>query len=517
MTAIEESTPAAAATVERGGGRLSRTLAWSYVYTAGGYLITALLQLGLAAVLTPRQFGVMTLAMLWVTLALVLLEHGPTMAVIQHNDITEDHLDAAFWSTVGGAVVFTLLFIAITPLWAAANGLPEMIPVCLALAPVILLSAINVIPDAVLNRKLAMKTIAVRVLAAGLAGGLAGLGAALAGAGVWALVTQQLVTPVVAAFLLWRITPWRPRRPRWAVLKPALIDIRTTSLQTISGSIGNFIATRSDAIIMGQFLGPTAIGQYRFAQRFSQMALDISARGLQQVSLPELARHNADNRLLAANLRRLVHLGMLFSTPVLAILAASAESFANFIGPQWADATTPLRILCAFFAISVIGNLLAPGLQAAQRPGLPALFTWIAAGLNLAGMLLAVWLTRDDAGITRLVAIAVAAFLGEFAITVAMIWVTYRRVLRVPVRTLLVPLIPVVLVGGITYGVGYAFEELLPGGINSFLRLVIVGSAAAVTAGTALVLLDSVVRQKVVTVITNRRARSSGPATPPAT
>jgi PST family polysaccharide transporter len=70
------------------GTRFRPALLWSYILSTGTYAITALMTFILAAILGPHEFGVLWMAVVWVTLAQILLQHGPTMAVIQHEHIT---------------------------------------------------------------------------------------------------------------------------------------------------------------------------------------------------------------------------------------------------------------------------------------------------------------------------------------------------------------------------------------------------------------------------------------------
>ncbi len=64
----------------------------------------------------------------------MLMQHGPAQAVIQREDVTDRHFDAAFWSTLTLASVFASVFAAIAPLWALWNGTPQLAYVCWALA-----------------------------------------------------------------------------------------------------------------------------------------------------------------------------------------------------------------------------------------------------------------------------------------------------------------------------------------------------------------------------------------------
>src|SRR5258706_9329504 len=142
-------------------------LMWAYALTIGRFGITAGVTIVMAAFLDPRAYGVMALAMVWVSFAQGLALYGPTQAVIQREDVTFRHFDAAFWVAIGAALLETVLFVALAPLWAATNGAPDLVYVCWAMAPAILLNALVVVPDAVLRRRLEVLRLSHFVLAAG--------------------------------------------------------------------------------------------------------------------------------------------------------------------------------------------------------------------------------------------------------------------------------------------------------------------------------------------------------------
>src|SRR5262249_36121121 len=146
----------------------------SYMLTIGRLATTAIVTVFMASYLQPADYGVMALAMVWVTFAQTLALHGTGQAVIQRGDVDDSHFDAAFWTTVGGSLVLAGVFAGVAPLWAHLNGTPELVPVCLALAPAILLNALVVVPDAILRRQLRFRTLSLRVLIAGVLSGVAG-------------------------------------------------------------------------------------------------------------------------------------------------------------------------------------------------------------------------------------------------------------------------------------------------------------------------------------------------------
>lgn len=444
------------ATISR-GTRFKPALLWSYILSTGTYAITAIMTFILAAILGPHEFGVLWMAIVWVTLAQILLQHGPTMAVIQHEKITDRHLDAAFWSTISGALVFTAVFAATAPLWAAINRLPELTPVCLALAPIVPLYALNVIPEALLRRRMQLRGIALRYLTAGLISGVAGVACAIAGLGVWALVVQQVGMTALSTVMLWLVSPWRPRlRPVWRELR----EIRGTSIKTLVGGVGDFISMRVDVLLMGVLFGPVVVGLFRFAVRFPEMVVDVTARGLQTVSLPDLARHSEDREALAARLARLVHAGAVFSVPALGILAAAAEPLVLIIGEQWADAVQPLRVLCLVSVLMLLHSLLGAAMQAAQRPGLPAVMTWITAASTGVAILAAALASAGASTVDRLMAVASAMLAVQLPLVGVLGYLTFRRVLRVPAWPTIRAAIPSVLAAGAAVAVGFSVSPV---------------------------------------------------------
>lgn len=485
------------------GTRFKPALLWSYVVSTGMYVITALITFILAAILGPEEFGLLWMALVWVTLAQLMLQHGPTMAVIQQENITDRHLDAAFWTTMIGAGVYTLLLAAAAPLWAAFNDLPQLLPLCLALAAIVPMYALNVIPEAVLRRQMQLRGIALRYLTAGLLSGVTAITCALAGLGVWALVVQQVTLTLTVTVMLWVMISWRPRLRRFG---KEFRDIRGTSAKTLFGSIGDFVANRSDILLMGSFFGPVVVGLFRFAVRIPDMMVDLTARGLRNVALPDLARRSEDPAALADRLARLVRAGAVLSIPGLGVVVAASEPFVLFIGEQWADAVPPLRMLCIAAAIQILSQLFIPTMQAAQRPGLPAIITWTNAGCMATGIFIAAHLASDRGTMTQLMAVASTVVAIHAVLAVVMGFLVFGMVLRVSAWPTLRALVPSSLAAGAAATTGWLVPALVPFEPPLVVMLLLTGAVAALVAGGLVLALDSQARIWLSMVLAKLRA-----------
>src|SRR5262249_13753399 len=151
---------------------------------------------------------------------------------------------------------------------------------------VLVLEALSLVPCAVMRRRLQLRRMAVAGLVSSVVGGAAGIGAALVMHSVWALVVQQLTQSVLFVVLVWSR---RVFVPRWERFLSHVAEMRGTSVKAVISLLGYFVSTRADQIIIGSFLGPAAVGLYRFAVRLAELAGDATTTAVQQVAVPDLA------------------------------------------------------------------------------------------------------------------------------------------------------------------------------------------------------------------------------------
>lgn len=492
-------------------GGLRSAVVWSYALTAGRVGITTLVLFVLARMLGPAAFGVVAIGVLVLNLAQVLLQQGMISAIVQRDQLTDDHLDAAFVTLVLAGLATGALMAATGPVWAWLVGEPQLTTVCLALSPLVPVHALMVVPEAVLRRAMRFRAIAVRTLAGAVAGGVAGVALAVAGAGLWALVAQQLVTGLASVVVLWLACPWRPRRrPRIGAIR----DLWRFSAHSASAGIGLTLSTRADQFVTGLLFGPVAMGFYRLAVRLPEMLVEVTARSLQQVALPALSRLQEDRAAFARRLGDLQHLAAVAGLPLLGLLAGAAGPLVALLGPEWDGTRLPLQLLCLFAAANVYGVLLGPALQAIGHPGRLAALAWLR-GLIGVAVFLAVGLavaSREPAD--QAAAIALAAVIVQVVLNAVGIQVTRRTVRGAQVR-LLAPTGPAVLAALAAAAVPLSLERFGVVPAPALLALLVHGAAGGMAAAAVLWATDrrlrSLVRRR------GRPAATAEPAPEPAT
>jgi PST family polysaccharide transporter len=385
-------------------------------------------------------------------------------------------------------------FAGLAPLWAKVNRLPELTVLCWALVPAILAHAVTVVPDALLRRRMQVRALSVRVLAASLLSGAAGIAAALAGLGVWALVIQQLLLSTVNAVAVWAAVEWRPQL---GPVGAAARELRSYSLHSASGFLAYFFAARGDALLLGGVFGPVAIGLYRFTSRLVELVVELAGGGLRQVSLSDLSRFAEDPRAMADRARQLLHGSALVALPALGVLGGTAGPLLDLLGPQWQPATPALQALCGVGAITALGGLvLSPTIQAAGRPSVAAAIGWAEAAcclLALGGA--GVWLRHSQPS-AQATAIALTYLVVYGAFLAITFTVVLRRILHAPAWPALRAILPAATAAAVAVAAGMAATTALPA-LPPLARLVTAAAGAAAAAAVTLLGLDPWVRRLV--------------------
>lgn len=451
-----------------------RALGWSYVMQGGQYAITTAITFVLAAILGPSIFGLVAMASVYLMFIQMALRQGMLPAIVQRKTLERSHLDSAFWLVVGSGVVLTGLSLLLSAWWAELNRTPELEIVINVMSVIIPLQALVVVQEAILSRHMDFKSLALRSNAAALVGGVIGLAMAILGFGVWALVAQHIIKSFVDVIAIWSLSDWRPRATfSWSSTK----EILGFSSSTAAAGFGSFLSTRSDALLIGLFFGPTAVGLYRLAARLVEIVTYVTTSPFQAVALPELSRVQADPQLFAERATRIVKLAALIAFPALGILAGSSRVLIGVLGPEWEGTAAPLSVLCLVGGIVSVTLFSGPILLAAGRPRVLAAVTWVS-GLVSAGSFVVAGLLLDNAAVDNQVLGVALIRLAVFS-TVALVMVAaaIARYSPLSIPPLLRSLLPGVLAGGFS-AVSALFLGAIPwtGADLTHLALVVMSS-----------------------------------------
>jgi O-antigen/teichoic acid export membrane protein len=364
----------------------------------------------LGRLLAPDDFGLVAAASVVLWLLRVLVDQGFSQALVQRADLTDVHVDTAFWTALGTGIGLALLTFATAPLVADLYSLPELTNVLRALSIVFVFAALDSTQSALLARKMKFRTQAVRRLFASLISGAVAISFAVSGAGVWALVAQTLIYEGLLAVLLWSLASWRPHR-RFS--RSSFKDLFGFGFRLTLVRILTNVGAYSDNLLVGVFVGVVALGYYVVGFRVVVVINALISLALMQVVLSAFSRLQHDRDLLNAAFYRSTRLAAGISLPVYVGLALVAHPLTVLVfGEKWAPSAPVMQALALagfiqgqlifstqyVVALGRVGNELrwTAGLIGAELIAfaIAVQFGIVAVALSLAIVLFAAWPIR---------------------------------------------------------------------------------------------------------------------------
>ena len=185
--------------------KAAKGILWSIIQKWGRAAIWFVTFVALSRLLAPEAFGLVALASTFMAFIEIFLDQGFSAAIIQRADLEKEHLDTAFWISILIGILMTIGTISLSPLVAAFFKEPHLAPILKWLSVSFIFRALSSTQMAILQRKLAFKSLAARSLVATLFGGIVGVSMAFTGFGVWSLVGQNLAMGMAGVVVLWRV------------------------------------------------------------------------------------------------------------------------------------------------------------------------------------------------------------------------------------------------------------------------------------------------------------------------
>jgi PST family polysaccharide transporter len=316
---------------------------WALAETWGNRLISTGVFLVLARLLGPASFGLVALAIIFIELGNRLVNQGFGAAIVQRQDLDRAHLDTAFWVSLGSGAGLAALAILTAPLLADLFDAPRLTAVLQVLSLRYVVDGLSNVQQSILQRDLRFRSFAVRRLVATSAGGAAGLTLALAGAGVWSLVVQNLVQGTVGVVTLWTISTWRPR---FTVSGTHFREMIGFSSSVVGIAMLRFLNTRGEKLLIGAVLTPVALGFYTVALRFPDILAEAFNRSVGRVAFPVFARLQDDRERQVRALLAAARLATSVSAPAFVALAVLAPEVVRvLIGTKWEASIILVQLL----------------------------------------------------------------------------------------------------------------------------------------------------------------------------
>lgn len=336
--------------------KVTKGVSWLAIAQVAQRLTTLVTTAILARKLLPEDFGLIALALLTVNFISYFQEMGLSSALVQRDSLDDAHLSTSFTVNLVAGFVLGALGFALSPLVATMLREPRLAPVLAAMTITMPINGCGWTSSALLQRRLQFNRIAIIEWLVVLLSGAVAIALAVLGAGVWALVAQNMVAALVSMGGRVIAAGWFP--------KLAFSMNRARSLFSFSaGALGYFVVNHGmrnvDKVIIGGALGTTALGYYTIAYNLILMPGMTICSIVGRVMFPALSSLQSDIPRFRRAYLRMVRALTFGSLPLIFGLAATAPLFLTTIyGDKWQPAVPVLQVLIVvgvFEAVAVWG------------------------------------------------------------------------------------------------------------------------------------------------------------------
>ncbi|MCS4034707.1 PST family polysaccharide transporter [Salinibacter ruber] len=330
-------------------------LSWSVFAQVGKQAFRFIFAVILARLLSPREFGLVGMVMIFTGFAGLFSDLGLGAALVQKQGITEKHKSSVFWLNVGVGTLLTAIFVAGAPLVAEFYDEPLLVPITMVLGANFFIGGLSSVHQTLFRKKIDFKSLAVVEIASIVGGGTLGIWMAYTGFGVWSLVAKGLASSALTASLLWIMSPWIPRLTfDWEATK----DLMGFSLNLLGEKSINYWVRKGDDILIGKVLGSDALGLYTKAYGVMLLPTRQISGVVSRVMFPSLSTIQENTDRVRRVFFRMTRTIALLTFPMMLGLLAVAESFViGVFGSQWSEMIPILQVFCVIGLMQSVGTL----------------------------------------------------------------------------------------------------------------------------------------------------------------
>ena len=335
------------------------TLKWNTVDRVASQVLYGVVGIVLANVVSQEDFGLVGALLVFQAFAIIFADSGFGAALLRQKETTEKDYSTVFWFNLLMSVAIYWILWFCAPLIADIfQHDRRLVSLSKVMFLTFVLNALAIVQTNRLMKRMNVKMIAVSNVIAQIAGGVLGIGLALAGWGAWALVWQSVCLAGVKTAILWATGGWVPK---YWIYRDSFRRIWRIGLSVFSSSMLNTLFLTVYSFVIGAFYSLKSLGVYTQADKWSKMGSASLSQIFTSSFVPLLAKVQDKPDDFKRYMQRINRFTAFISFPLLAGLAIVGEPlFHTLFGDKWDSAIPLFQILCArgilVVMVSLFGN-----------------------------------------------------------------------------------------------------------------------------------------------------------------
>lgn len=440
-------------------------LMWKFFENFGTQFINFIIQLVLARLLLPEDYGTIAITAVFILIAQVFIQTGFSASLIQKKELSDIEINSVFHAGWFISIVIYGFVFLVSPFVSSFYQDSLLNDVLRVQTLLIVITAFSSVQNALLIRNFEFKKSFIYRLIAVVLQGFLGIFLALSGFGVWAIVYSNLLNACLIAVCFWFIVDWKPK---WTFSWIAFKGLFAYSYRIFMTSLVNTLFNNFQSLIIGKQYSQEALGYYNRGYQIPMLIMVNTDGAINSVLFSSLSKVQDHQDQLLSMFRRSIRSSVFIIFPMMVGLIAIAEPLTLFLlTDKWKDSIPFLQlvsVICMTWPFSLLYQLL----NAHRKERLSFWINFISKMIAVIAMLIAMNFS--------IYLFVLSALLGQFVSVIIGFFVAkryYDYQIRHQIFDFIMSLIAALLMGVLVYSFNFMIDTL-------FIRLIIQGSVGVI-------------------------------------
>ena len=303
-----------------------------------------LLQIILARLLLPSDYGIIAMLAIFLGIAQVFVDSGFGNALIQKRVCTNIDYSTVFYYNLVVSIGIYFLFYIISPFVADFYNIPDLKIVMRVISLTIIINALTLVQRTILIKKVDFKSQSKVVFVSVLISGICSVLMAYEGFGVWSLCFQSILNGALQVVFFYFYVKWLPSL---TFSIESFKEFFGYGSKILIASIISVIYNNLYTIVIGKKFSARELGYFSRADHFSAFPSSNIGGIISRVSLPVLSKIQDDDVRLRKAYCKLIRYSSFIIFPLMTGLAALSEPLIRVVlGQKWMGIVALLQIMC---------------------------------------------------------------------------------------------------------------------------------------------------------------------------
>lgn len=306
--------------------------------------VTFLVQLVLARLLTPNEYGLIGMLVVFLQIGQVFIDSGFANALIQKKECTPADLATVFYyNLLLSLAIYAILFFT-APFIASFYNQDILIPLLRLLSLTLIINALAIVQKTILIKRVDFRTQTKVSLFSAIISGIIGISLASKSFGVWALCWQQISFSFLQLFFYTLYVHWLPNSK---FSKESFIKLFNFGSKLLISSLISVIYKNLYSVVIGKKFTAAELGYYTRAEQFAMFPSNNLGNIIARVAFPIFSKIQDDTPKLCTAYRRIIQYSSYIIFPLMCGLIAIAEPLITvLLTEKWLGIVPLLQILC---------------------------------------------------------------------------------------------------------------------------------------------------------------------------